>query len=395
MKHSELQRSQTGRKTTQMKSPSSLQPSLFGLQQQIGNQAVLQMMGGENKRGRDDDEEQEEETEDRESKRFRGKKGVAIPITEPPGMQVEEGFEEESEEQTEDTSAVDSQAEVKEESEEEAEEEEDTAVWKGKRPSFTTASKRAAFTSVNRDSSYGVKIGPYRRPGLKKLNGAMPHRMSYNDIRNNALKLANGTETAADFNRWTDRFVTAGKQKIDMRKAEQEGNESDSELKQLIEDIEQSQKDFISARDKLAADPTNTSDFEDFIKQANSFHANVPDVGPHIGVNNPVQENAHLHVETVPEQEEESMESSEENGGSTETKTPKLTRRLSFMSGQVRRMSVGRISAFPYSGGKLITTDGSTVDLADLPKDDREAIEKHPKKTVKGYDPNFKFGNDK
>ncbi|GGG67899.1 hypothetical protein GCM10010918_23320 [Paenibacillus radicis (ex Gao et al. 2016)] len=265
-------------------------------------------------------------------------------------------------------------------------------VWEVKRPSFTTVAKRAAFISTSRDPSYGVTIPDYRKPELTEINGAMPHRMSYNDIRNNALKLKEGKDTASDFIRWTDRFITAGKEKIDLRKKEQISKESDGQLKQLIADMEKSQQQFITARDKFASSPTNKSEFEAFIKQANSFHANVPDVGPHFGVNNPVQENAHMHVETVSEPQPDTSAMGDAKDDKSPSQ-PKLTRRLSIMSSQVRRMSIGRISAFPYtSEGKLITTDGSTVSLDDLPKEDREAIEKHKKKTVNGYDPDFKFG---
>ncbi|MGO4370732.1 hypothetical protein [Paenibacillus sp. 2TAB19] len=382
MKHTEIQRPKSGQTSTTKRngaSPLQLKPSMLALQQQIGNQAVLQLMGPKKRALQEDvyeDEEEEEEVAvDKQIKKQKSNAGTPIPKEQPKPSSVD----------------------VEEESEESDEEEEEASEWEVKRPSFTTASKRAAFASTNRDPGYPVKIGDYRKPGLAEMNGAMPHRMSYNDIRNNALKLRDGKETATDFNRWTDRFITAGKEKIDKRKQEQVGKESDKELKQLITDMEKSQKLFIITRDKLASNPNDNAVFEAFIKQANSFHANVPDVGPHFGVNNPVQENAHMHVETVEEPQTATMDTGEEESEEmtdTTPKPPKLTRRLSIMSRQVRRMSIGRISAFPYDAkGNLITTDGSTVSMDDLPKEDREAIGQHPKKTVKGYDPNFKFGN--
>ncbi|WP_307205109.1 hypothetical protein [Paenibacillus harenae] len=376
MKHPRIDQSSTTKKNA----PAPLSPSILTLQRQIGNQAVLQLMGGAKKRVLEEDEyEDEEGTDEVEVKEHITKKVRNLdgaPVTKeqpkPTTMDVEDESEEESEDEA-------------------------TPVLKGKRPGFTTASKRAAFASTSRDPKYGVTIGNYRKPKLKEINGAMPHRMSYNDIRNNAQKLVEGKETAADFNRWTDRFITAGKEKIEKRKQEQAGNDSAGKLKQLIADMEESQRDFISARDKLAANPTDNSVFKAFIKQANSFHANVPDVGPHLGVNNPVQENAHMHVETVEEPQNKSMET-EEEGEEKADKTPappKLTRRLSIMSSQVRRMSIGRISAYPYDAkGNLITTDGSTVSLDELPEEDRDAIKQHPKKTVKGYDPDFTFGKE-
>ncbi|WP_337101876.1 hypothetical protein [Paenibacillus sp. YIM B09110] len=381
MKRTEFQRPKSGQTSTTNKtgaSPLQMKPSMLALQQQIGNQAVLQLMGPKKRALQqvdysEEESEDEEVTGDQATKKQRNTLSTSSskPVPQPPANDVEE--------------------------ESDDSEQEESPEWEVKRPSFTTASKRAAFASTNRDPGYPVKIGDYRKPGLVEMNGAMPHRMSYNDIRNNALKLRDGKETSTDFNRWTDRFITAGKEKIDKRKQEQVGDASDKELKQLITDMETSQKMFISARDKLASNPKDNAVFEAFIKQANSFHANVPDVGPHFGVNNPVQENAHMHVETVEEPQTKSMDTGEEESEEMTDKAPKppkLTRRLSIMSSQVRRMSIGRISAFPYDAkGNLITTDGSTVNMDDLPKEDREAIGQHPKKTVKGYDSNFKFGN--
>ncbi|WP_042160805.1 hypothetical protein [Paenibacillus gorillae] len=376
--------------------------SLLSLQQQVGNQFVLQLMGSKPavKRGREEYEQLDDESEELEEEQQMAVDEEEGLLEEVQAKDAEKKIEQPVKKlRTEANMSSGSELvqlgsdEQIEESDEETDNE-STVVWEGKRPSFTTASKRAAFISTSRDPSYGVTISDYRKPKLTEINGAMPHRMSYNDIRNNALKLMEGKETATDFNRWTDRFITAGQEKIDLRKKEQVGKGSDAQLKQLITDMETSQQQFITARNNLASSPTNKSVFEAFIKQANSFHANVPDVGPHFGVNNPVQENAHMHVETVSEPQPDTTASGD-GGADKSPAPPKLTRRLSIMSRQVRRMSIGRISAFPYSSdGKLITTDGSTVSLDDLPKEDREAIEKHKKKTVKGYDPDFKFGKD-
>ncbi|MFF2089187.1 hypothetical protein [Paenibacillus sp. NPDC058174] len=383
---------------------SQTSPSLLSLQQQVGNQFVLQLMGSKQpavKRGREEYEQLDDESEELEEQQD----SMAVDdeeslLEEAQAKDADKKIEQPVKKLKTEASASTGSELVKLGSDEQIEDkdaksdDESTAVWEGSRPSFTTASKRAAFISTSRDPSYGVTIADYKKPKLTEINGAMPHRMSYNDIRNNALKLMEGKETASDFNRWTDRFITAGQAKIDLRKKEQLGKGSDAQLKQLITDMEKSQQQFIKARNNLASSPTNTSVFEAFIKQANSFHANVPDVGPHFGVNNPVQENAHMHVETVSEPQPDTTASGD-GGADKSPAPPKLTRRLSIMSSQVRRMSIGRISAFPYSSdGKLITTDGSTVSLDDLPKEDREAIEKHKKKTVKGYDPDFKFGKD-
>ncbi|MUT65176.1 hypothetical protein [Paenibacillus sp. NEAU-GSW1] len=362
MRVSKTKRSQiSGSSTNAKKGADIANPSWMAMQQHIGNRGVLQLMSGVKRKRNDDEIEIEEEEEEQVSRPTKKKK----------------------------------MAETESESEEtEMEEEEE----KEKRPGFTAGSKRAAFISHNLKEDANALIKNYKSPGLTEVNGAMPHRMSYKDIRDNTHKFTNGQETAADFTRWTDRFVQAGNEKIALRKGQLNSDPGSADLKQLIKDMEKSQKAFEAARDKLAGSPGDKSALKSFIKQANSFHANVPDVGPHFGVNNPVQDNAHMHVETVESKEEPmNMESPssemeiEEN--SDEKQPPKLKRRLSIMSRQVRRMSVGRISAFPYdSTGKLITTDGSTVDLDELPEEDSEAIEKHPKRTVKGYDPDFDFG---
>jgi hypothetical protein len=272
-----------------------------------------------------------------------------------------------------------------------------------------------------------------KKPGLPSHNAAMPHRMSWKDIRDNTVKFYDSEEEEDDFRRWSRRFVFAGKEKIGETEEaieEKEGMivETKTSYKNLKEDVEetekdwksaqkkkdkvrvqklekklknekkkrdkerrrlsrhreqkeglelllekqkQSQEDFLESRKTLIEDKDSTS-LKGFLRQANSFHANVPDLGPHFGVNNPVSEHAHLNLR--------------------ESRSRKRGRSPSPMSRRVLDMSPERISLIAVDDeDRIITTSGETVKKKYLPKKVRSRVKKHGTKEIKGYDPNFKF----
>jgi hypothetical protein len=298
-----------------------------------------------------------------------------------------------------------------------------TVQLSSKRPSgFISNSKKAAVLTHNLSKETDFTFDE-KKPKISAANAAMPHRMSWNDINESVEKFADGNETDMDFDRWSNRFLDAGKEKIDavndevddledeiddleadietkknkkkldkkdkkelkaMEDELEEKEERKEKLERLHEMQETSQDAFREARDDFEKNPT-ASNRKEFEKQANSFHANVPDFGPHFGVNNPVSEHAHLHLPKT-------------KSSATKKKNKKRKRSPSPMTRRVLTMSPGRISTIaatqdPNSGDTMIlTTTGETVEFSELDPTYQYQIQQHGTHFTKGFDPNFKFG---
>ena len=222
------------------------------------------------------------------------------------------------------------------------------------RPGFTSAAKQSAYrfhNAFNATDSHPA-VDPHK-PQLPSLNAAMPHRMSFDSIRENAMALGN-KDAPADFERWTDRFLDAGDQRLDTIKAH-EGTGG-----KLYQSAAASQDAFRETRDSFMTQPSQST-LKGFVRQANSFHANVPDIGPHLGVNNPVQHHPHLHVR-------------DDNT-------------LSPMSAAVAAMSPQRLPSLPTTpGGSVITTTGRTIPPLQLPPPVEALRQKVGTKVVKAFD---------
>jgi len=213
-----------------------------------------------------------------------------------------------------------------------------------KRPTFNSDSKKLA-RFIHNFQTNAKKVGP--KDDLTKINAAMPHRMSWKDIRDNVEKVKTGADKPQDFSRWTQRFLDAGSEKIQQMPV-------GSDIRKLAQS---SQDSFKSTRDEFLANPGHLGRRTAFEKSANQFHANVPDLGPHLGVNNVVGERAHLNVI--------------DNG-------PGKKRSLSPMSRRVRDMSPGRLSGVAVdSKGDLIDVRGRTHRFSDLETSDAKRIQSH------------------
>jgi hypothetical protein len=191
-----------------------------------------------------------------------------------------------------------------------------------------------------------------------------------------------GDRKDVDFRSWTRRFIDAGLEEIALTRESIKKNEQDqSDLKGVLKAQTVSQKAFEETRDSLLSKSDSSSRRGAFEKEANQFHANVPDVGPHLGVNNPVQDHPHLNVRR-----------SRSRTQSTSSKKRQRERSLSPMSKRVRLMSPERLSEYPVnSEGDLITTTGETVPFSRLDKTTRKHIEEVGTKTIKGYDEDFEW----
>lgn len=239
-------------------------------------------------------------------------------------------------------------------------------------------SKRGAFRYHNLDEERKFEVDE-RKPNLPSYNAAMPHRMSWADIRDNTDLFHNGDDEEDDFIRWTDRFIQAGEERIaELERQHLSELLADKKtrarlVKSLLKDRQTSQDAFSDARDAYAKSKTDAHKKE-FLRQAHGFHANVPDLGPHMGVNNSVQEAVHLHF---PE------------------RRGRKRRRPSIMSDHLLDSSPERHrKGVPVTKeGKVITTTGEAVDISELAPDVVKRLSKFPQTVIDSYDPNAAFGS--
>jgi hypothetical protein len=245
---------------------------------------------------------------------------------------------------------------------------------KDDRPGFTTDAKRGAvlWHNTRPNPSFVVNTA---KPNLPWHNAAMPHRMSWKDIRDSTSRFHDRSENSADFRRWTGRFVEAGEERIaglEVEIAAAGKSDSAAQLRELLKRVKASQAAFVEARDTYAVSG-GLADKLQFLKQANSFHANVPDLGPHNGVNNPVREAGHLRFVERP-------------GGHGRTPSP-MSRRVLALSPE--RLSTGLAFA---DNERLITTTGETISRGEMSEATRKAVDRFPRKVISSFDPNAPFG---
>lgn len=253
-----------------------------------------------------------------------------------------------------------------------------------KRPSFTADSTKSAILHHNTSGEHKFQINE-DKPGLPDLNAAQPHRFSWKDIRDNTDKFHKGG-SKADFINWTKIFTDAGEERIaDIKKriaqSTHEGKVNKAKLqKKLLSRAEGSQKNFKAAFLKYITNKSADHKTE-FLRQANSFHANVPDYGPHRGVNNPVREAMHLHL----------VDSATRKA--TATKRPRSPSPMS--RNLIDRLDPSQLSTgIAYTGdGRIITTTGEAVPLSDLRPEKKARIDTFPKKVVNSYHEGAAFGS--
>ena len=231
------------------------------------------------------------------------------------------------------------------------------------RGNFNANAKLGAYTSNNVYSKdwTGIIIN-LAKPQISQFNGAMPHRMSWDDIEGNIHSFVSGQDNANQFEEWTDRFLAGGQQWIDAHKQNFGDNDT------LVETSTISQNAFRAARDALR-DDTSDVNVSVFAREAFNFHANVSGVGPHYGVNNVVSKYTHLHIMGT---------QNNSNSSSSASSSPSRTRRLSFMSQQVLRIDPARLSGVAiYTNGNLISTTGEIVPVDHLTQEDQDLLAPH------------------
>ncbi|WP_046744336.1 hypothetical protein [Kordia zhangzhouensis] len=254
------------------------------------------------------------------------------------------------------------------------------------RPSFTADSKKSAILHHNTSRHQTFKIN-LKKPGLDKLNAAQPHRLSWKDIRENTMKYHNNISTSG-FDSFTAIFIKSGNSRIRrinrrLQRAILQKSSSTriAALTELLKRAKGSQTNFEQALTDYKS-KKNDSTLKEFLRQANSFHANVPDYGPHMGVNNPVRAAIHLNLR-------KSRKTRHRDGSKDRARSPSpMSRRL------LKGMAAKHLSdGIPVDHkGRIITTSGETVRISSLSKKMQKQVGKIKKKHIDSFQKNAQFG---
>jgi len=169
---------------------------------------------------------------------------------------------------------------------------------KRKRPNFSSTSYKLA------KGTHGLKTGKDEQDlSLIDNDLAMPHRMSYADIRDNVHAFVKGKDSASDLTRWTDRLLVATEQrKKENLLKDKKGllpKDYEDKVDKQITAARVARKGLISAVKNGIVDEDALETYT-LIKCLNNLHGNIPDLGPHNTVNVPVSRRAHLNYPPSP-----------------------------------------------------------------------------------------------
>lgn len=139
--------------------------------------------------------------------------------------------------------------------------------------------------------------------GLKPAdeNLALPHRFPYKAIETSTELFLKGTEDADDLYRWTDRLIEATRKRRDINRKQIKNAKKRKKYEETVDEqldsIEQARKKLkkeVKAGKKL---DLSSATAQEFLKYTNALHGNIPDYGPHAGVNIQVSDRTHLNIE--------------------------------------------------------------------------------------------------
>jgi len=139
--------------------------------------------------------------------------------------------------------------------------------------------------------------------GLKPAdeNLALPHRAPYKQIETDTLWFLTGKEKEADLDRWSDRLIVATEERLERNKREitssTKRKKYEETVKKQLDGVKQARKKLKAKR--LLGKPMDLamSETQEFLKFANALHGNIPDYGPHVGVNVQVSDRTHLNFD--------------------------------------------------------------------------------------------------
>ena len=140
--------------------------------------------------------------------------------------------------------------------------------------------------------------------GLKpsEENLALPHRFPYKSIETSTQLFVTGREDDDDLDRWTDRMIVATEERRDLNlgnlkpksaKARKYEDYVNGQLEGMEDARDELKKEKKSGKKLKLTDKTT----QNFLKYTNSLHGNIPDYGPHKGVNIQVSDRTHLNIE--------------------------------------------------------------------------------------------------
>ncbi len=139
--------------------------------------------------------------------------------------------------------------------------------------------------------------------GLKPAdeNLALPHRFPYKAIETSTDLFLSGKEDATDLYRWTDRMVEATKKRRDINRKKIKTKRTREKYEETVNDqldgMERARKRLKKEVESGKALDLTSGTTQEFLKYTNALHGNIPDYGPHAGVNIQVSDRTHLNVE--------------------------------------------------------------------------------------------------
>ncbi|MDD4094562.1 MAG: hypothetical protein PHF94_08100 [Methanothrix sp.] len=240
------------------------------------------------------------------------------------------------------------------------------------KPSKEPVPKRPKFSTQTYNNAIAVaKLGGTDLGGksLQSADMALPHRMSWKDLRDNVVKLTIGLDSEASFMRWTNRLVFATEERIKSYISGGLDQQNLDSIRRKLNEFKTARGQFLQCLDTRAQELSSGKDDPGtlklleasktkFLALINQIPGNVPDIGPHKRFNNPVRERAHLHAES----------------GS-----------LTPASLATASMTPGRLSkgiATTSDKEHLVTTDGTIVPISSLPPDQQQKIKSHSRSSV-------------
>ncbi|WP_430412677.1 hypothetical protein [Kordia sp.] len=254
------------------------------------------------------------------------------------------------------------------------------------RPSFTADSKQSAILHHNTSKRSSFQINP-KKPNLPSLNAAQPHRFPWKDMR----EVTKGYHTGQKKKQFQSmiRFLkTSGDTRIEHieRRLERSKRKKDvSKIKgrtELLKRAKGSQSSFNKAH-KEYTDTQNDKTLKEFLRQANSHHANVPDYGAHFGVNQPVNDAIHLNIRKSRSRKRKNSTDLRPRSPSPTSK--KLLSELDPGSSE-KGIAVDK-------DGKIITTGGKLIDPSTLSPDIQKKYALFKKTKIKSFMSNAPFGS--
>ncbi|WP_298511257.1 hypothetical protein [uncultured Kordia sp.] len=254
------------------------------------------------------------------------------------------------------------------------------------RPSFTTDSKKSAILYHNTFGKHNFKIN-LSKPNLTGVNAAQPHRLAWKDIALLTKKHHEGGDSSG-FHRMTKSFLRAGTRRVSRIEKRLNRYKNAGYSKKLIDSTKKlltratnSHNNFVTALNNYLGNGSQ-SNMVAFLKQANSFHANVPDYGPHFGVNQPVSAAVHLNFRR--------SRTRKKTSSGRRGRSPSPMSRAILENLSKKDVSAG---IAVNKKGRIISTSGKLIPLSSLSDKVKAHIAKFNTKQINSFDPKAPFGS--